>query len=325
MTKQDKQKPRIVLAGGSGFLGHLLADYFEAEGWDVVILTRDAKLPKLKPGRRYLAWDGRTLGPWAQELEGARILINLAGATVNCRYHVKNRQRLMTSRIAPTRTLGEAIARCINPPYVWMNASTATIYRHTYGKPWDETGETGADPAAKDAFSIELAQAWEQTFEQAYTPNTRKVTLRTAMVLGKQTNPNNVFTVLKRLVRLGLGGQMGDGRQYVSWIHESDFCRAIAWIANHREISGTINLAAPEPLTNRDMMKLIRTELGIPLGLPAARWMLEAGAFLIRTETELIIKSRRVIPGRLLNHGFRFHFPTMSAAIRNLTGKECPP
>jgi hypothetical protein len=212
--------------------------------------------------------------------------------------------------------LGEAIARCASPPRVWLNSSTATIYRHTFGPAWDEAGEIGATPEAKDAFSVEVATAWEREFNAAPTPRTRKVALRSAMVLGHARN--SVFPVLRRMTRLGLGGRMGSGRQFVSWIHQEDFCRAVEFLLERDDLSGVVNLAAPNPLPNADMMRLFRELCGVPIGLPATEWMLEVGAFLLHTETELIIKSRRVVPGRLLAAGFQFRFPEMRGAVADL-------
>jgi len=307
---------RIILAGGSGFLGHVLRDHFLKQGCDVVVLTRS---PRQRDGNfRECFWDGRTPGEWTKELDGADVLINLAGRSVDCRATARNRRLMMDSRVDSTRVLGEAIARCANPPKVWLNSSTATIYKHTLGPAWDESGEIGATPEAQDAFSIEIATAWERAFDAAQTPRTRKVALRMAMVLGQ--GRNSVFPVLCRLARCGLGGHMSSGRQYVSWIHEVDLCRAIDWIVEHEDISGPVNLAAPNPVTNREMMATVRERCGVSLGLPAPEWLLEVGAFFIRTETELVIKSRRVVPGRLLASGFEFQFPHLREAMVNLRG-----
>lgn len=254
------------------------------------------------------------------ELEGADLLINLAGHSVNCRYHARNRRRIMESRVEPTAALGEAIRSCRVPPRVWLNASTATIYRHTFGPAWDEAGEIGATPEAKDAFSVEVAQAWEAAFAAAPVPRTRQVALRMAMVLGQ--GPNSVFPVLHRLVRFGLGGRMGDGLQYVSWIHERDLCRAIDFILDHDELTGVVNLAAPAPLPNHEFMRELRSACGRTFGLPAERWMLELGAIFLRTETELILKSRRVVPGRLAKAGFRFEYPTPREAFDALLAEQ---
>lgn len=311
------RSPRIILAGGSGFLGGILREHFLRRGCEVVVLTR---LPQGARDRaREVLWDGRTLGEWKRELDGADVVINLAGRSVNCRYHARNRKLMMDSRVDSTRVLGQAITRCASPPKVWLNSSTATIYQHTFGPAWDERGDIGATPEAKDEFSIEVATAWEREFNAAPVPRTRKVALRTAMVLGH--GANSVFPVLCRLARFGLGGRMGSGRQYVSWIHEADLCRAIDWLMEHEEFTGPVNVAAPNPVTNSEVMATVRELCGVPFGLPAAAWMLEVGAFLLRTETELIIKSRRVAPARLLASGFQFRFAQMREAMAELLAR----
>jgi hypothetical protein len=289
-----------------------------------VVLTRQPD--EVSEPARVVYWDGRTLGTWAGELEGAAAVLNLAGRSVNCRYHAANRRAIMDSRIESTRVLGEAIAGCARPPPVWLNSSTATIYRHSLDRAMDETtGEIGATPEAKDAFSIEVARAWEQELEAAAVPATRKLALWTAMVFGR--GAGGVFAVLRRLTRWGLGGAMAGGRQYVSWIHEEDFCRAIEWLIGRSDLTGAVNLAAPNPVTNAEMMRLLRHLCRVPIGLPATRWMLEIGTFLLRTESELVIKSRRVVPRRLLAAGFEFRFPRMQEALANLlqrTGQKPP-
>ncbi|MFI5379327.1 MAG: TIGR01777 family oxidoreductase [Tepidisphaerales bacterium] len=311
-------RPRIVLPGGSGFLGRMIAPTFASAGWDVLVLARRPE--RVAPPARAVAWDGRTLGPWVAELEGAAAILNLAGRSVNCRYHAANRRAIMDSRIDSTRILGRAIAACSCPPPVWLNSSTATIYRHSLDQPMDEsTGQIGPTPEAHDAFSIEVATAWERELAAADTPRTRKVALRTAMVFGR--GGGGVFSVLRRLVRLGLGGRMASGRQYVSWIHEHDFCRAIQWVIDHPDLGGPVNLAAPNPVINAEMMCIFRRQCRMPIGLPATRWMLEIGTFLLRTESELVIKSRRVVPGRLLAAGFQFRFPDLEPALADLLGR----
>jgi len=306
---------RIVVAGGSGFIGSLLTESLVSGNNDVVVLTR---LPQASvQSIRQVGWDGHTLGDWARELEGARALINLAGRSVNCRYNKRNRREIMESRVDSTRVLGEAIARCNSPPPVWLNASTATIYKHTFDQPMDEaTGVIGATPEAKDAFSIEVARTWEETLNEAQTPATRKIALRTAIVLAP--GKGGIFRVLRRLTRFGLGGPIAGGHQFVSWIHGDDFCRAVEWLIDRDDFSGPVNLASPNPVTQREMMRIFRRECGALFGLPATRWMIEVVAFLGRTEAELIIKSRRVVPGRLLGAGFKFRFPEMRAAVREI-------
>src|SRR5712691_1211964 len=305
-------KNRIIIAGGNGFIGRLLTESLISGNNDIVVLTRS-------PGPaaqsiRQVGWDGRTLGDWARELDGARALINLTGRSVNCRYNERNRREIMESRVDSTRVLGESIARCSKPPPVWLNASTATIYKHTFDRQMDEaTGEIGATPEAKDAFSIEVAKAWEKTFFEAPTPATRKVALRTAMVIAEEHG--GVYRTLRSLTRWGLGGSIAGGRQFISWIHEADFCRVVEWLIDRDDFSGPVNVASPNPVTQREMMRIIRRARGAPFGLPATRSMLEVAAFVHRTEAELLIKSRRVVPSRLLAAGFEFRFPMMEEAV----------
>jgi hypothetical protein len=311
-------KTKIILAGGSGFLGSVLADYFAGRGMEVVILSRT---PRKRAGLiREVHWDGATFSDWTKELDDARALINLAGVSVNCRYHARNRKLMLDSRLDSTRVLGEAVARCTNPPPVWLNSSTATIYKHTFGAAWDEAGEIGGCAEAKDIFSVHVAMEWERVFNEASTPYTRKVALRSAMVLGHAQN--SVLPNMLRMGRLCLGGSMAGGRQFVSWIHEEDFCRAVDWIIEHENLSGAVNLAAPNPVTNAEFMTIIRKVSHGPFGLPAPRWLLEIGAFFMRTESELLIKSRRVVPGKLLAYGFTFQHPHLLPAIEQLGTRD---
>lgn len=306
---------KIVLPGGSGQVGQLLARHFIAEGHDVVVLTRGSAA-----SGRAVPWDGRTLGDWATELDGADVVINLAGRTVNCRYTEKNLREMLDSRVESTRIVGEAITRASNPPPVWLQMSTATIYAHRYDAPNDEAtgiiggGEPGA-PAYWD-FSVRIAREWEQAQAEADTPATRRVALRTSMVMSPDRG--GIFDVLLGLVRRGLGGRAGDGRQYVSWIHHRDFVRAVRLLIERDAITGAVNLASPGPLPNTDFMRAIREAWGKRVGLPSAKWMLEVGAFFLRTDTELVLKSRRVVPGRLLAEGFEFEHPEWFAATRDL-------
>ena len=260
------------------------------------------------------------MGDWAAEFEGADAIINLAGRSVNCRYNAENRRIIMESRIKSTQVVGEAITQAQQPPRVWLQASTATIYAHRYDAPNDEfTGIIGgSEPNVPDAwrFSIDVARTWEQTVDEVATPHTRKVKMRSAMTMSPDRG--GIFDVLLGLVRRGLGGQAGDGHQYVSWIHHQDFVQAVYWLIDQDELEGAVNLAAPNPLPNAEFMRVLRDSWGARLGLPATEWMLEIGTFLLRTETELILKSRRVIPSRLLNSGFTFQFPAWPEAARDL-------
>jgi uncharacterized protein len=302
---------RVILAGGTGFLGNLLARRFTKRGDEVIVLTRSPR--SRTDGVREILWDGQTLGEWAKVIDGAQTLVNLSGRSVNCRYHARHQEEILNSRVRSTRVLGEAMMRCVRPPSVWLNCSTATIYRHSLDRPMDEAGAIEATTEAKDAFSVDVALAWEHALEEAPVTSTRKVALRLAMVFGR--GRNSVFPVLRRLARSGLGGKMGSGKQFVSWIHEEDFCRVIEWLISRNDMTGAVNVAAPNPVSNQEMMRIVRQVCGIPLGLPAPLWMLEAGAWFLRTETELIIKSRRVVPGRLLAAGFEFTFSRLEDAV----------
>lgn len=300
---------KVVIPGGSGFMGRPLARYFAEQGYEVVVLSRKAR--EAEGAIRWLPWDGETLGPWAAEFEGAAAIINLAGRSVNCRYNAANKQSIYDSRLKSTKVVGEAIAHCQEKPPVWINAASATIYRHAEDRPMDEaTGEIGT------GFSVDVCQQWERTLVEADTPGVRKVALRSAIVFGP--GEGGVMDVLLRLTRMGLGGTMGNGRQYVSWVHTEDFCHAVRWIMEHPELEGPVNVAAPGPLPNRELMALLRKAVGIPVGLPATKWMLEIGAVFLQTETELILKSRWVVPGKLLASGFQFRYPAVGAAVQQI-------
>ena len=307
---------KIVLAGGTGQIGTILARHYHAAGDNVVVLSRT---PQPAPWRT-AAWDAKTLGPWTSEIEDADVVIGLAGRSVNCRYTAANRDTIFKSRVDSTHAIGEAIARAKAPPPTWLQMSTATIYAHRYDAPNDEaTGliggnEPGAPPAWN--FSIEVARAWERAVDEATTPRTRKVKLRSSVVLSPDRG--GIFDTLLTLTRRGLGGQAGNGKQYVSWIHEADFVRAIEWITTHDSLTDEVNVAAPNPLPNADFMRELRTASHTKLGLPAPKPMITVGALFMRTEPELILKSRRVIPGKLLATGFDFTYPTWPEAAADL-------
>ena len=305
-----------MIPGGSGQVGAILRRALSTAGHEVVVLSRS-------PQREEVYWDGHTLGPWARALESAGAVINLAGRSVNCRYSAANGREIMQSRVASTAVVGRAIAGCTVPPPVWLQASTATIYAHRYDAPNDEPGGIlgGDEPDVPDTwrFSTDVARAWERELAAAATPRTRKVAMRSAMVMSPDRG--GVFDVLLGLVRRGLGGKAGDGRQYVSWVHHEDFARGVAWLIEHDELEGAVNVAVPNPLPNVEFMRALRDAWGARVGLPATRPMLEAGALLLRTETELILKSRRVVPTRLLEAGFQFRFPAWAAAAQDLCAR----
>jgi uncharacterized protein len=313
---------RVVIIGGSGQIGQILARHFHSEGIAVAIVARHAE----RAPWRTIKWDGLRQGEWSQELEGADVVVNLAGRSVNCRYNQANRRAIMESRVVSTRLVGEAIAHAAHPPRIWMNASTATIYRHATDRPMDEIdGEIGGnEPGLPSAwrFSYDVATSWERSFFAATTPSTRKIALRSAITLSPDRG--GVFDTLLTLVRLGLGGTAGSGNQYVSWVHDVDFVRAVDFLITRSDLDGCINIASPNPLPNRDFMAALRRAYGTPVGLPATSWMLEIGAVFLRTETELILKSRRVVPRRLVDAGFAFQFPNWTTAAADLVKRWRP-
>lgn len=311
---------KIVIPGGTGQIGQILARAFDKEGNEVVILTR-------RDGARITGrsarWDGRTIGDWAEELEGAHVVINLAGRRVHCRYNARNREEITRSRVDSTRVIGQAIARASNPPRLWLQASTATIYAHRYDAANDEAsgilGGNEKNSLGTWHFSVEVAKAWERAFNEASLPQTRRVLLRSALTVSP--DDGGFFDILLGLVRHGLGGRMGNGRQFVSWIHDADFVAAISWLIANENFSGIVNVASPNPIRNAKFMRILREAWGTRIGLVTSGWILAVGTFLMRTEKELVLKSRRVVPGRLLQAGFQFKFPDWEAAARDLCAR----
>jgi len=307
---------RIVIAGGNGQVGRILGRHWHGAGHSVTVLARRTSDA---PWTTEI-WDGKTAGQWVSTLEGSDVLVNLAGRSVNCRYTPANRKEIKQSRVQTTELLGKAVAQLASPPKVWLNASTATIYRHALDRPMDEaSGELGGNEIGVPdtwRFSIDVAKSWEAAFFSSAIPKTRKIALRSAVILSPDRG--GIFDVLLGLVRRGLGGTAGDGKQYVSWIHETDFVAAVDFLIARDDLEGVVNLSAPNPLPNSEFMRDLRKAAGIPIGLPAQRLMLEVGAVFLRTETELILKSRRVIPGRLLTAGFDFRFPRWREAAEDL-------
>ena len=310
------ERMKIIIPGGSGQVGTVLARHYHEAGHEVVVLGRRLYSAPWK----VVQWDAQSLGSWVGELNGADVLINLAGRIVNCRYTYKNRCEIWASRSRSVRILGRALEQLSVPPRVWLQAGTATIYAHRFDAPNDEyTGIIGGtEDNSPDTwrFSIDVARAWEGEFELVSAPKTRKVMLRSAMTMSPDRG--GVFDYLLWLVRLGLGGAAGSGKQYISWIHDVDFINAIDFIIENESLFGAVNLASPNPLPNAEFMQALRNVWGQRFGLPASEWMIELGAIFLRTESELVLKSRRVIPARLLDAGFRFEYPDWIEAARNL-------
>jgi uncharacterized protein (TIGR01777 family) len=311
---------KIVMPGGSGQVGQMLARHFQAHGHTVTVLSRN---PRPAPWR-VVSWDGVAPGNWIADLQQSDVCINLAGRSVNCRYTAANRRAIYESRIHSTRLLNQVLPSLNRAPRLWVNASTATIYRHALDRAMDEgEGEVGGnEPGAPDTwnFSIDVAKGWEEAFFSTPTPLTRKIAIRSAITLSPDRG--GVFDVLLGLVRRGLGGRQGTGSQFVSWIHEVDFVRAIDSLIAREEFSGVVNLASPNPLPNSDFMRALREAWGIRFGLPNPEWLIEIGTLLMRTESELVLKSRRVVPGRLLAAGFQFLFPEWPSAARELVARS---
>lgn len=296
---------KIVLAGGSGFMGGILARHFAGKGDEVIVLTR---------GREYTAgnikhvkWDGAILSSWANELEGSDVLINLTGKSVNCRYNEKNKAEIFSSRLNATRVLGQALKQLNKRPELWINAASATIYRHAEDRPQDEyTGETGT------GFSVEVCKQWEEAFFAQNIPGIRLVALRTAIVLG---GGGGVMPYYFNIARFGLGVRQGSGKQHFSWIHEDDLTGIVDFLIKYKNASGVYNASSPKPTANREFMRIVRREIHISVGLPATKWMLAAGAWLLGTEIELLLKSRWVLPARLTEAGYTFKVYDIKKAV----------
>ncbi len=295
---------KIIIAAGTGFLGRNLNRYFTEKGNDVYILTRSPK------HKNEIGWDAKTVGGWKDYLENADVLINLTGKSVDCRYTDKNKQEIDESRIESTKVLQLAVDQCVKKPEIWLNASSATIYIHSEKQlNTEEKGIIGDD------FSMNICRRWEQEFFETETENVRKVALRTSIVLG---NDGGALTKLKMITKLGLGGKQGRGNQNVSWIHIQDFCRALEFIVGNKNISGKINITAPNPLPNEAFMQKLRKQMKIPFGLNAPVWQLEIASVFLGTETELLLKSRNVYPEKLIRNEFHFLYPTVESAFEDL-------
>lgn len=301
---------KIIIAAGTGFLGQVLVDHFKDSFEEIVILTRGKS--ENKNNIKYVNWNAKTFSGWEKELENTTVLINLAGKSVDCRYNEKNKQEIFNSRIESAKILNEAVLQCENPPKHWLNSSTSTIYRFSLDKQMDETtGEIGND------FSMNIAKSWEKAFFETKTPKTLKTALRTSIVLGKN---GGAFIPLKTLAKLGMGGKQGNGKQFISWIHEKDFARAVAFVIENK-LENEINIVSPNPIRNVDFMSKLRKAVGMPFGISQPKWLLELGSKIINTETELVLKSRNVIPKRLQENGFTFKYDSVDKTFKNLLQK----
>ena len=302
---------KLIIAAGTGFLGQVLVDHFKDSFDEIVILTRGKS--ENKNNIKYVNWNAKTFSGWEKELENTDVLINLAGKSVDCRYNKKNKQEIFNSRIESTKILNEAVLQCKNPPKHWLNSSTSTIYRFSLDKQMAETtGEIGND------FSMNIAKSWEKAFFETKTPKTLKTALRTSIVLGKN---GGAFIPLKTLAKLGMGGKQGNGKQFISWIHEKDFARAVAFVIENK-LENEINIVSPNPIRNVDFMSKLRKTVGMSFGISQPEWLLELGSKIINTETELVLKSRNVIPKRLQENGFTFKYDSVDKTFENLLQKN---
>ncbi len=306
---------KIIVTGASGYFGSALAPFLDNLGHETVLISRSYLDFPIPSKGQYARWDGETLGEWSDEFDDADAVINLAGRTVNCRYNEENKREILESRIKSTRLVAQAIRQAKNPPKVWLNSASATIYHDEYERDMDE--ETGV---IGDGFSVEVCKAWEAAFFEAELPNTRRVAMRQSMIFGRTAPVFNVFAALSKYF---LGGPQGNGRQYVSWIHELDCLRATLFLLENN-LSGPVNVCGPRPLPNREFQKVVRESFGVKFGLPAPKIAMEIGAIFLKTETELALKSRRVVPKRLLDAGFKFEFATWKDACENIVQTPLP-
>ncbi|UHA73383.1 TIGR01777 family oxidoreductase [Paenibacillus sp. 481] len=292
-------KKKIVIAGGTGFIGKYIEKQFHRMGYDVIIISRQPN---------HLAWENEQ--GITEALNNADMLINLAGKSVNCRYNEQNKQEIIRSRTSTTNLLGKILQTCPNPPSLWINSSTATIYRHAEDRPMtEEGGDIGT------GFSVDVAQQWEAALFSFQLPATRQIALRIAIVLGKD---GGVMTPFKNLARFGLGGVQGSGTQRFSWIHIEDLFQIIMFLRDNEELSGVFNCSSPDPVTNRELMDQLRKTMNVKVGLPSPKWLLEIGAVFIKTETELVLKSRWVVPERLERAGYKFKYDKLDKTLHDL-------
>ncbi len=304
---------KLLIPGGSGFLGMQLARHFSQKGWEVCVLSRSKKANK--EGVCFVQWDGKSLGDWCKQLDTTQVVVNMAGRSVNCRYNEKNKKEILDSRVQSTRILGQAIAQAAQLPTVWINSSSATIYEDTRS---DMPSNDEYEGKLGNDFSPSICKAWENEFFGASVAGVRQVAMRTAIVIGKE--PGGALEYLINLTKLWLGGTQGSGDQYISWVHLHDFTRMVEFLIEKQTIKGLVNCAAPYPISNKEFMAKLRKAVGRSWGLPMPRFLLEIGTFMLRTQTELVLKSRKVVSKRMEEEGFIFDFDTVEKAFKEI----CP-
>jgi hypothetical protein len=296
---------KVVITGASGFLGKALSSYLMEKGFLVVPLSR--KQDHINPNA--ITWNGKDIDSWSEAFENAHAIINLAGKSVDCRYTESNKKAILSSRVDSTKVLNLALEKAKQKPKVFLNASTATIYEHS-----EHRGNTEKDGIIGDDFSMNVAKSWEQEFFSTTHPETRKIAMRTSIVLG---SGGGAFPKLGQITALGLGGKQGSGKQMVSWIHVHDFCRAVLFLIES-ELDGAVNVTAPHPIRNRDLTKTLAQKMNKSIAIPQPAWLLKLGAAIIGTETELLLKSRYVIPERLQEAGFIWKFDRLEKCVKDL-------
>jgi len=300
---------KIVIAGGTGALGKSLTDIFSEN--EVIVLSRYQKPDK--GNVKYVQWDAKTLGSWTEALEGSTAVINLVGKSVNCRYTTHNKEEIISSRVDATNIIGKAIQRLKRPPEVWINAGSAAIFGNSSDVIKDENGSLG------EGFSAGVCKLWEKSFNEVHTPQTRKVFLRIGMVLQRD---GGVLKPFLNMAKFGLGGRIGSGQQYITWIHDLDFKELVNWVIKEKDVSGVLHVSSPFPVTNQEFMESLRKSIKMPIGLPNPALFIKIGAALIGTEAELVLSGRRVVSTVLNHKGYTFKYPELSMALNELLGEN---
>lgn len=299
---------KAIIAGGTGFMGQALIDTLKDHFRQIIVLTRGEARRDGKV--KFVNWDAKNVGRWSSEFEGADLIVNFCGRSVDCRYNEKNKQAIIKSRVESTLALGAAAIVAFNPPKVWINAGSATIYEHA-----EQQVMTEDEGIIGHGFSVDVCKKWEETFNDTPVPGTRKVLFRFALVLGKK---GGVLQRLLQIGRFGLAGTCGRGNQKVSWVHETDFLNMMLFALKNEQIEGTYNCTSPHPVRNGYFMRAIREAAHFPFAIPLKKWMLDIGARIMGTEVELLLKSRNVVPKKMLEAGFKFRFPYVTSALKDL-------
>ncbi len=313
MAPPSDSKPKIVIAGGTGYLGQLIAESFHQDNWDVVLLSRSSN-PGNKIGRS-VYWDAKSLGEWTEELESAQVLLNLTGRSIDCRHNAANREEILNSRVYSTRVLGEAVSIAKSPPPCWLNASSMALYGQLWG---NAPAHTELSSLQSGGFLEDVTVAWEEEFLKWKREGVRQVALRISFVLGRASG---AFPLLKMLTKYGLGGAQGSGKQWVSWLHEKDWVGIIRFLIENENMNGAVNLAAPNPLMNKEFMKALRSKFApLGIGFPAPSFGVKLGCFLLGSAPDLALQSRKVVSGKLNDSSYEFYFPDLAPAISDLGG-----